>query len=332
MTTMSWYRSTGATSPYGNLEAAHPGVAMEGYFWRFTLPGRTVIALCGINQSPGGRWATIAVATSDGFLTVADPERTGFARADPRRLGVTVGTVFRATPSRVSVRLPAAEIDVNLTGLVSWPRRRFGGSSYFQSIPHLNQYWHPWLLGGTATGTATLAGERFKLDGALCYGEKNWGREGFPDSWWWGQASFSATTCIAFAGGEVTAGPLRTKVTGLVVRVGDRLLRLGNPATSPVAARVSDDTWDLDGYGSGYRIRIHGDAPLAAAHILPVPLPSERRNTPGALEHLAAHLTVDVSRRGSTLWAAETYLGALEHGGLARAEAELRRRIGSVDV
>ena len=36
--------------------------------------------------------------------------------------------------------------------------------------------------------------------------------------WWWGQAQGSAEqdACVAFAGGEVSTGPFRTKVTALV--------------------------------------------------------------------------------------------------------------------
>lgn len=67
---------------------------------------------------------------------------------------------------------------------------------------------------------------------------------------------------------------------------------------------------------------------MAAAHVLPVPLPSQHRNTPGALEHLAGTLHVEVTRggRAGTVWSGTSYLAGLEHGGLARAEAELARR------
>ena len=120
-------------------------------------------------------------------------------------------------------------------------------------MPGLNQYWHPWLLGGTASGSVEVDGDRWQLTGAQVYGEKNWGRGGFPESWWWGQAQgfADADACVAFAGGEVYAGPLRTEVTGLVVR-----------------------------------------------------------------------------RHGSLEWQGSSRLAGLEHGGLARTEAELARRGG----
>ena len=224
---------------------------------------------------------------------------------------------------------PDARLDVRITDPLAWPRRRWGGSSIFHSIPALNQYWHPWLLGGRASGTATLGDETWKLRDAQVYGEKNWGREGFPDSWWWGQAQGfeERGACVAFAGGEVTAGPLRTTVTALVVRLPDGyLLRLGDPLVSPVHAEVGDDVWALHGRGGGWTIDIHGAAPLTDAYVLPVPLPSQGRNVAGALEHLGGRLTVEVRRRGNTVWRGDSALAALEHGGLDRAAAELRRR------
>ncbi len=325
------YRATGADLPYGDPLPAH-GVAMEGYFWRFTAPdtGEVVIALCGVNSAgrAGDEWATVGLAGHPGgFLrTAAHPE----ASAEPHRLGARAGTVFEANDQRVRVDLGAdARLDVTVTGHVRWPRRRFGGSSAFQSVPALNQYWHPWLLGGTAQGSATLGGRTVDLTGAQVYAEKNWGREGFPGSWWWGQAHGFAEpgACVAFAGGEVTAGPLHTEVTALVVRMPDgTTLRLGNPVVSPVRAVVTDESWSLRGRGGGWSVQLDASSPLAAAHVLPVPLPTERRNVPGAIEHLAGRLSVTVRRRGRIRWRGESRLAALEHGGIARARAEVARR------
>ncbi len=60
--------------------------------------------------------------------------------------------------------------------------------------------------------------------------------------------------------------------------------------------------------------------------MLPVPLPSEKRNSAGSIEHLAGELEVEVRRHGRLVWSDRSALAALEHGGLDRAEAELRRR------
>lgn len=328
------YRATGADLPFGDPTRAH-GVAMEGYFWRFTdtASGRVLIALIGVNRGPSGPWATVGVATSttpDAPARLVTDALDG-AWADPQALGARSGGAFVGDARRLRVTLPGADVDVTITGHSPWPRRRFGGSSWFQVVPGLNQYWHPWLLGGRASGSVEIDGERWELTDAQAYGEKNWGKGGFPESWWWGQAHGFAEpgACVAFAGGQVHSGPLRTEVTGVVVRLPDgTVLRLGNPGTSPVEARVDADRWRLRGRSRQWRVEVEGRAPLGAAHVLPVPLPAERRNTPGALEHLAGELAVTVWRQGRVAWQGVSHLAGLEHGGLARAEEELARRGG----
>ncbi|MFN3602637.1 MAG: tocopherol cyclase family protein [Dietzia sp.] len=362
MTLLRRYRATGADLPFGDPLRAH-GVAMEGYFLRVTDAerGRAMIALIGINRGPDGHWATLGLA-SDEVPPRAVPPRaaaTGSPRpgdgstssssstpsgtssslrlaaapegwADPDRLGARSGDLFEYRPDGVTVDMgEGARLHVEVTDPVEWPHRAVGGSSIFQSVPALNQYWHPWLLGGKARGWAELDGRRWEFDGADVYGEKNWGAEGFPESWWWGQAQgFSEPdTCVAFAGGQIHSGPLRTEVTALVVRLPDgRVIRLGNPVVSPVRADVGDDVWALEGRGYGWKIRVTGRAPLGRAHVLPVPLPSEKRNSAGAIEHLSGELEVEVSRFGRHVWRDYSPQAALEHGGLERAEAELRRR------
>ncbi|MBA4608423.1 hypothetical protein H1W00_08040 [Aeromicrobium sp. Marseille-Q0843] len=323
------YRANGADRPFGDPLPAH-GVAMEGYFWRFTDPatGRVVIALNGVNRAADGTWSTLGIAAHpNGFLhTTAHPE----GHADEHELGVTSGDALKGTTDSLHVDLaPDARLDVRITKPVPWPRRSFGGSSVFQSVPGLNQYWHPWLLGGSAHGTAVVGDETWELDGWSVYAEKNWGKGGFPDSWWWGQAQGFAdpSVCVAFAGGEVTAGPLRTTVTAVVVRLPDgSVIRLGDPVVSPVRAEVTDERWSLQGRSARWRVDIEGSGSLASAHVLPVPLPLERRNVPGAIEHLGAHMRVTVRHRGSVAWEGESHVAALEHGGIDRARAEVTRR------
>jgi len=322
------YRATGADLPFGNPLAAH-GVAMEGYFWRITdvASNRVVIALIGVNRGPRGPWATLGLATHPHpFLAV---EAHDGADAHPRRLAARAGRVFHGDHRELHVRLPHGRLDIAIHDPVLWPHGRWGGSSVFHLVPGLNQYWHPWLLGGRATGQVVVGDQEWEIADADVYGEKNWGKEGFPASWWWGQAQGFADrgACVAFAGGQVTAGRLRTEVTGLVVRLPDgRVIRLGNPVVSPVRARVTDDVWDLHGRGHGWTIEVHGTAPIGTAHVLPVPLPGEGRNTAGAIEHLGGRLAVTVRHRGHRVWEDESALAGLEHGGLDRAEAELRRR------
>lgn len=323
------YRASGADRPYGDPLPAH-GVAMEGYFWRFTDPatGRVLIALNGVNRAADGTWSTLGLAAHPhGFLhTSASP--VGAASTDG--LGAFAGDAFHGTADRLWVDLaPDAQLDVTVTNPVPWPRKSFGGSSVFQAIPALNQYWHPWLLGGSAHGHAVVGTETWDLDGWSVYAEKNWGKGGFPESWWWGQAQGFAdpTVCVAFAGGEVTAGPIRTTVTAVVVLLPDgKLIRLGDPLVSPVHAEVSDERWTLHGRSAQWSVEIEGSGSLATAHVLPVPLPAERRNVPGAIEHLGATMRVTVRRRGRIVWEDESSLAALEHGGIDRARAEVERR------
>jgi hypothetical protein len=328
------YRSTGATLPYGNLLGSH-GVAMEGYFWRVTDPatGRVVIALIGVNRdATGAHWSTRGLASHPSGFLALDAHPAGFA--DPARLAVSAGSAFVADERSVRVDLgPRARLELTVADPAPWPRRRFGGSSVFHAVPALNQYWHPWLLGGRATGRATLGDEVWDFEDAQVYAEKNWGREGFPETWWWGQSQgFEDAACVAFAGGEVTAGRLRAEVTALVVRLpGGELVRLGNPVTSPVRARVSDHEWLVRGRGRGWDIEVEGYSPLEESHVLPVPLPSERRNVPGALEHLGGTMTVTVRRGARVVWRGRSELAALEHGGLERAAAEMARRGVALD-
>lgn len=261
------------------------------------------------------------------------------AWTDPHQLGVRGGTnigtgtgtpAFEADRNHLHVDLGSdVQLDMQFRALTPWPHRVFGGSSLFQMVPGLNQYWHPWLLGGKASGTAKLGDTVWEFHDADVYAEKNWGREGFPEAWWWGQAQGFADqgACIAFAGGIVTAGRMKLEVTGLVVRLPDgRVVRLGNPIVSPVRTQTSDECWQLSGRGYGWHIEIEASAPLDQAFVLPVPLPSEHRNVAGDLEHLAGDLTVTVHRFGRHVWTGTTALAALEHGGLDRAQAELHRR------
>ena len=327
---LAWYRSTGADLPFQSPLPAHPGVAMEGYFWRITAPeaGRVLIALNGVNRGPHGPWATLGLAAHPGGFLRVDAHPT--ASADPARIGAHAGDAFHGDDRRLRVDLGSdAQLDLTIDDPLPWPHRAFGGSSVFQTVPALNQYWHPWLLGGRVNGIATIGDETWELHDAQVYAEKNWGREGFPDAWWWGQAQGfdERDACVAFAGGQVRSGPIRTEVTGLVVRLpGGRVIRLGNPGISPVRAVVDDERWMLHGRGFGWTIDVAGTAPRAASHVLPVPLPSQERNTAGALEHLAGALEVTVRRRGRVVWAGRSVLAGLEHGGLDRAKAELVRR------
>ena len=303
---------------------------MEGYFWRFSDPqsGRVVVALCGVSRTEDVSWATVALAGHPGgFMRSADIRPAG---ADPRRLGAWAGDgAFRADADQVKVDLgPDAQLDVRIDDPRPWPRRAFGGLGAAHVVPGLVQYWHPHLLGGRASGTAIVGGAKLDLDGFAVYAEKNWGAGGFPGHWWWGQAhGFQRPdVCVAFAGGEVSLGPVTLPATALVVRFGDALVRLGEPLRSPVTAEVGDGRWRLRGRSARWSVAVDASAPPGDAHVLPVPLTGAGYSVPGALEHLAGVLRVTVRRRGRVVFADESRLAGLEHGGIAHVEAELARR------
>lgn len=305
------YRRTGANLPLGDPRPSH-GAEMEGYFWRITdvAGGRVLVVLCGVNRHPDGDWATVAVAAHPGGFVRSAVLGGAHASRDVFRVEAGDGA-FVATATEVHVDLGGdASADLTLRRPVEWPLA-LGGGGLFSALPFLGQYWHPHLLDGEASGTARVGDQAWELADAVVYAEKNWGA-GFPAEWWWGQAQgFDRTdVCVAFGGGRLTAGPLAANVGGVVVRVGARVVRL-----APPFARVHSDTdgrrWEVQARGLGYQVHIVGTG-VGEPHVLPVPLPAQRRNIDTDFEYLAGRLTLDVSGRLEYRGASD--LAALEIG------------------
>ena len=108
---ISRYRRAGADPPWFDPRRYH-GVAMEGYFWRFThaASGRVAIVMCGVNRSSAGeRWAFVGLAVHPGgfFRWAALQDAT----ADAGGYGVRAGAAFSAGPgprgARSRAGLPA---------------------------------------------------------------------------------------------------------------------------------------------------------------------------------------------------------------------------------
>ena len=150
------------------------------------------------------------------------------------------------------------------------------------------------------------------LDGAVAYAEKNWGAGGMPPAWWWGQAhGFDRPdVCVAFAGGRAGLGRLRATATALVVAVGDEVRSVVRPLR-PLRVAVDERGWRLA--GAGIEVEAHADG--VAPHLLPVPVPHERRRLDDwAPQHLTGSLRLSVRRRGRTLYEGTSQLAGLERG------------------
>jgi hypothetical protein len=304
------YRRTGANLPSGDPLPSH-GAQMEGYFWRVTdvAASRVVVVLCGVNRHRDGDWATVAIAAEPGGFVRSAVVPNARARRDVFEVVAGDGA-FRASATSVHTDLGDAVVDLSIDRVVPWPHR-LGGGGLFSALPFLGQYWHPHILGGTVSGTATIGDERWQFDAAEIYAEKNWGA-GFPEHWWWGQAQGfeRSDVCVAFGGGRLTAGPLAITVGGAVVRVGDAVIRFA-PPLSTVRSETDGNRWEVRARGQGCRLHVVGNG-VGQPHVLPVPLPAQRRNVDTDLEFLAGHLTVELT--GAVSFSGETNLAALETG------------------
>ena len=309
------YRRTGADVPYGNPLPSHD-TEMEGWFWRVSdeASGRALIALCSVNRHPDGDWSTTAVGVHPG-LTVRSAALPG-PRARHTPFSVTAGNDqagnFSIGADRVHFELDDLTLDMEFRDRVLWPKA-FGGGGVFSAIPFLNQYWHPYYLGGRASGTVTYAGESWSFDNAKLYAERNWGK-GFPLRWWWGQAHDfgDADVSVAFSGGLLSLGPIARDVNGVVVRVGTTVIRMTPPTL--VRSEIGDNRWRIWGKSRRYEIELDGDGTHLPPHVLPVPLPGERRNIDTDFEHLGGRLRCTVRESGRLLFDGTSELAGLEVG------------------
>jgi tocopherol cyclase len=258
--------------------------------------------LCGV--CPG--WALVGVATWPGDAW--RPAILDGPVADSH--GVRIGGTFAGEADRLRVEVPGARVHADLRDVVRWPRS-WHGTGPAGWAPFLRQYWRPLVLRGGAEGFVDV-GERWSLDGATAYVERNWGN-GFPPVWWWGEAhDFGGDeVTVAFAGGPAL-GPLHA--TAVVVHLGSRLIRLGEPLIAGVRAEVEPGRWVLRGRSLRHRVEIEASGDPAAAHVLDVPVPAERRVVPWSHQHLAGRLRVRVERRGRLAYEGESALAGLELG------------------
>ncbi len=311
---VSAYRRTGADVPFGNPLPSH-GTEMEGWFWRVSdeASGRVLIALCSVNRHPEGDWSTTAVGVHPGLVVRSAALAGAHAESTPFRVTAGDGAGnFTVSADRVRFELGDLRLTMEFTDRVLWPKA-FGGGGAFSAIPFLNQYWHPYYLGGRARGTVEYAGEMWTFDSAKLYAERNWGA-GFPLRWWWGQAHDfgDADVCVAFSGGLLALGPIARDVNGVVVRVGTKVIRMTPPLL--VRSQVGDNQWFIHGRSPRYEIELEGDGRHLPPHVLPVPLPGERRNIDTDFEHLGGRLRCTVRESGRLIFQGTSELAALEVG------------------
>jgi hypothetical protein len=312
------YRRTGADMPFGNPLPSH-GCEMEGWFWRVSdaASGRVVVALFSVNSHPDGDWATVAVALHPGDRVYAAALNEASANDGPFELnaGSSRDRLFHATYDRLRIDLGDVCVDLDFEDSYTWPKALAGGG-VASAIPFLNQYWHPYRLGGAATGVVEFGSERWELERAKLYTERNWGA-GFPERWWWGQAHDfgDADVCVAFSGGLLALGPIQQDAAGVVVRLGDRVIRM-TPPTAWVRSELGERRWTMKATSWRHHIELHGDGTHLEPHVLPVPLPKERRNVDTDLEHLAGRLRCVVKEFGRVVFEGESDLAGLEVGSL----------------
>jgi tocopherol cyclase len=313
-TAVSVYRRTGADVPFGDPLPSH-GTEMEGWFWRLSDPatGRVVVALCSANRHPDGDWSTAAIALHPGgVVRSAEIQRTQADRATFRVTAQSDGNHVVATSDRLAMTIGDCSLDLTLRDRHTWSGA-FGGGGFVSAVPFLNQYWHPYRLDGSASGTVRCGQEEWTFTEATLYCERNWGA-GFPRRWWWGQAHDfgDRDVCVAFSGGLLEFGPLGAHVTGVVIRLEDRLLRITPPAW--VSCTSGDDRWRIRARTLRYSVDIDGHGTSEGPHVLPVPLPSQRRNIDSDYEYLAGELHCTVREWGRVIFDGTTEFAALEVG------------------
>lgn len=90
------------------------------------------------------------------------------------------------------------------------------------------------------------------------------------------------------------------------------MLRITPPAL--VSSSCDERRWHVDARTGRYRVQLDGRGVGPGPHVLPVPLPAERRNIDTDYEYLAGTLRCRVSEWGRTIFDGTSELAGLEIG------------------
>ena len=99
-------------------------------------------------------------------------------------------------------------------------------------------------------------------------------------------------------------------VGGAVVRIGDEVLRFAPPLSS-VRSSTDGTRWEVTARDHRCNLRLVDVGP-GDPHVLPVPIPAERRNVDTDFEYLAAHMTIKLT--GAVRYSGESHLAGVETG------------------
>lgn len=284
---------------------------LEGWYWRLAdeANGRVVVVLCGVGRPRrGAPWGLAAIAAHPGGVVrwgVVDG-----AAGDPDGFGAWALPLLRGGTNHVWARIGDTSVDVRLELPVISPGPSIGPG---HALPALPQYWQAHVLDAHVRGDATIAGERWSLEGARGYAEKNWGPE-FAGDWWWGQAFHDDEVSVSFAGGPIRPVPgVAAAPTAVVLRAGGSIHRMFPPRAVTIVATAPGE-WRVRATRAGLRVVIEGDAAGSEPHALPVPDVDARRCDLRAAQHLTARLRLTVREGRRLRFSGETLLAGLERG------------------
>ena len=241
-----------------------------------------------VPRARAGAWALVTLAAHPGRFARSAIEAP--VAPDPAGFGVRAGrrAARRPRPRRGRPRPGgAAGRDAGRCGAVpaGRVRRARAGARWCPASRSTGtrSCWRPACAGRRAS-----AGRPSRLDGAVAYAEKNWGRA-FPGRWWWGHAGRSParrsrSPSPAGRSGSRAPGSRRPRWWS---GSGDEVLA-SRRRRAAAAWRVGGGAWRVAARGPGVAVDLEGDAAGAEPHVLEVPVPGERRTDPRSRQHLAA--------------------------------------------